>query len=126
MGRWQVAQVREAAERRVAQLHSKIQGLESRLHQLAEENRALSAAARAPGGPSSQVCIHKYTRYTRRPLLAPCIAIGRSMVVAPCTALCWRYASGHALAEVVRGDAEQLNLPRMYRNHYKQCLISGP
>ena len=48
--------MREAAERRVAQLHSKIQGLESRLHQLTAENRALSAAARAPGtGPSTQV-----------------------------------------------------------------------
>ncbi len=48
--------MREAAERRVAQLHSKIQGLESRLHQLTAENRALSAAACPPGaGPSSQV-----------------------------------------------------------------------
>lgn len=53
----QVAQVREAAERRIAQLHSKLQGLESRLHQLAEENRQLAAAAQGPGAPSAQVCI---------------------------------------------------------------------
>ena len=43
---FQVAKVRELAERRVAQLNGRIQGLESRMHQLSEENRAL--ANRAP------------------------------------------------------------------------------
>jgi outer membrane murein-binding lipoprotein Lpp len=53
LGLAQVAQVREHAERRIAQLHSRIQGLESRLHQLTQENKALStgaAAAKAAGG----------------------------------------------------------------------------
>ena len=53
----QVAKVRELAERRVAQLNGRIQGLESRLHQLAEENRALaSRAPAAQAGASPQVC----------------------------------------------------------------------
>lgn len=51
----QVAQVREHAERRIAQLNSRIQGLESRLHQLSQENRALSAGATAARGAGTQV-----------------------------------------------------------------------
>ena len=42
--------MRELAERRVAQLNGRIQGLESRLHQLQQENRAL--ASRAPAAPA--------------------------------------------------------------------------
>lgn len=42
--------MRELAERRVAQLNGRIQGLESRLHQLAQENSAL--ASRAPAAPA--------------------------------------------------------------------------
>ena len=45
--------MRELAERRVAQLNGRIQGLESRLHQLGAENASL--AARAPSGTSPQV-----------------------------------------------------------------------
>ena len=49
--------MRELAERRVAQLNGRIQGLESRLHQLAEENRALAARGpAASSGVSPQVC----------------------------------------------------------------------
>ena len=48
--------MRELAERRVAQLNGRIQGLESRLHQLAEENRALaSRAPAAQAGVTPQV-----------------------------------------------------------------------
>ncbi len=48
--------MRELAERRVAQLNGRIQGLESRLHQLAEENRALaSRAPAAQAGAAPQV-----------------------------------------------------------------------
>jgi len=53
---FQVAKVRELAERRVAQLNGRIQGLESRLHQLSEENRALaSRAPAAQAGVNPQV-----------------------------------------------------------------------
>ena len=38
----QVAKVREQAERHIAQLNSRLQGLESRVHQLTTENAALS------------------------------------------------------------------------------------
>ena len=53
----QVAQVREHAERRIAQLNSRMQGLESRLHQLSEENTALSAAAAAAGKPQGDAAV---------------------------------------------------------------------
>jgi len=53
---FQVAKVRELAERRVAQLNGRIQGLESRLHQFSEENRALaSRAPAAQAGVNPQV-----------------------------------------------------------------------
>ena len=45
--------MRELAERRVAQLNGRIQGLESRLHQLQQENRAL--ASRAPAAPAGTI-----------------------------------------------------------------------
>ena len=51
----QVTQVREHAERRIAQLHSRLQGLQSRVHQLSEENCALSHAARVRAPPAAAV-----------------------------------------------------------------------
>lgn len=58
----QVTQVREHAERRIAQLNSRLQGLQSRVHQLGEENRALSqaaAAARGQAPPAAAVQVRR-------------------------------------------------------------------
>ena len=65
---FQVAKVRELAERRVAQLNGRIQGLESRLHQLSEENRALASrapAAQAAVNPQVEPQLLHHAAYSR-------------------------------------------------------------
>ena len=50
--------MRELAERRVAQLNGRIQGLESRLHQLQQENRALTSRAPAAAAGTNPQATH--------------------------------------------------------------------
>ena len=86
---FQVAKVRELAERRVAQLNGRIQGLESRLHQLSEENRALASRA-----PSAQAGVNPQVNPQQNSTATVCSSHQTAMIVVPsCAWQCKRPSS---------------------------------
>ena len=104
----QVARVRELAERRVAQLNGRIQGLESRLHQLQQENRALaSCVPPAPAGTHPQA--------THCPAL--CITSPQTSSERPETLMrCWRKGV-HVVLKAVH--------PSSAFSHHNGCRVNA-